>query len=236
MTVAVVANQQHHFPHNIIMNMMKTLFDNMESVLKVKFDFKRRLSSRERTTNVEKESPQTVSSSTATMSRRKMKTSNPAKYKEYLMRDTKRKTKYYHNIVKIRQTSSKLNREEARKKWAKQKQELRKRNKETSLTQSTKVKRFTDMTPNEKKEYMREKKKESRCKLSRQKKAILQTKQNNQRHKARTTARNNTDDDQNHGTADMTSSMSRATIYRKNSAVRSNIPKSPKAFLLSFRH
>ena len=33
----------------------------MESVLKVKFDFKRRLSSRERNTNVEKESPQTVS-------------------------------------------------------------------------------------------------------------------------------------------------------------------------------
>ena len=142
----------------------------MESVLKVKFDFKRRLSSRERNTNVEKESPQTVSSSAATKSRRKMKTSNPEKYKEYLMRDTKRKTKYYHNIVKIRQTSPKSNREEARKKWAKQKQELRKRNKEKSLKQSTKVKRFTDMTPNEKKEYMREKKKESRCKLSREKK------------------------------------------------------------------
>ena len=72
----------------------------MESVLKVKFDFKRRLSSRKRNTNVEKESPQTVSSSAATKSRRKMKTSNPEKYKEYLMRDTKRKTKYYHNIVK----------------------------------------------------------------------------------------------------------------------------------------
>ena len=72
----------------------------MESVLKVKFEFKRRLSSRERNTNVEKESPQTVSSSAATKSRRKMKTSNPEKYKEYLMRDTKRKSKYYHNIVK----------------------------------------------------------------------------------------------------------------------------------------
>ena len=150
------------------------------------------------------------------------------------MRDTKRKTKYYHNIVKIRQTSSKSNREEARKKWAKQKQVQRKRIKENSLTQSTKVKRFTDMTPNEKKEYMREKKKESRCKLSRQEKNILRTKQNNQRQKARTTARNNTDDDQNHGTADMTSPMSRANIYRKTSTVRSNIPKS--LLLLSFRH
>ena len=147
----------------------------MESVLKVKFDFnKRRLSSREKNTNVEKESPQTVSSSAATKSRRKMKTSNPEKYKEYLLRDTKMKTRYYHNIVKIRQTSSKSNREEARKKWAKQKQELRKRNKERSLKQSTKVKRFTDMTPNEKKEYMREKKKESRCKLSRQKQTFYE--------------------------------------------------------------
>ena len=62
--------------------------------------------------------------------------------------------------------------------------------------QSTKVKRFTHMTPNEKRENMREKKKESRCKLSRQKKDSLQTKQNNQRQKARTTAGNNTDDDQ----------------------------------------
>ena len=77
---------------------------------------------------------------------------------------------------------------------------------------------------------MREKKKESRCKLSRQKNAILRTKQNNQRQKARTTARNNTDDDQNHCTADITSPMSRATIYRKTSAVRSNIPKFPKSF------
>ena len=74
----------------------------MESVLKVKFDFKGRLSSRERNTNVEKESPQTVSSSDATKLRRKIKTSNPEKYKEYLMRDTKRKTEYYHNSVKIR--------------------------------------------------------------------------------------------------------------------------------------
>ena len=86
------------------------------------------------------------------------------------------------------------------------------------------------MPPNEKKEYMREKKKESRCKLSQQKKNILWTKQNNQRQKARTTARNNTDDNQNHDTAYMTSPMSRATIYRKTSTVRSNIPKSPKSF------
>ena len=101
-----------------------------------------------------KDSPQTVSSSTSTKSLRK--TSYHEKYKEYLMRDTKSKTEYYHNSAKIRQTLSKLNREEARKKWAKHKQELRKRNKENSLTQSTKVKRFIDMTPNEKKEYMRE--------------------------------------------------------------------------------
>ena len=87
-------------------------------------------------------SPHTVSSSAATKSRRKMKTSNPEKYKEDLMRETKRKTEYYHNSVNIRQTSSKSNREEARKKWAKQKEEQRKRNKEKSLTQSTKVKRF----------------------------------------------------------------------------------------------
>ena len=89
--MTVVANQRHHFSHNIIMNMIKRseqlysvepLFNNMESVLKVKFDFKRRLSLRERNTNVEKESPQTVSSSAATKSRRKMKTSNPEKYKE----------------------------------------------------------------------------------------------------------------------------------------------------------
>ena len=53
---------------------MEPLFDNMESEMKVKFDFKRRLSSRERNANVEKESPQTVSSSAATKSRHKMKT------------------------------------------------------------------------------------------------------------------------------------------------------------------
>ena len=40
---------------------VESLFDNMESVLKVKFDLKGRLFSRKRYTNVEKESPQTVS-------------------------------------------------------------------------------------------------------------------------------------------------------------------------------
>ena len=83
------------------------------------------------------------------------------------------------------------------------------------------------MTTNEKKENMREKNNESRCKLSRQKKTHFTY---NKRQKTRTTARNNTDDDQNHGATDMTSRMSRATIYRKNSAVISNIPKSPKSF------
>lgn len=102
--------------------------------------------------------PSNIPQSAAAKSRHKLKENNPDRYKIHLLIDAERKRIHYASTSN-RITANEL--KERRQKWAASKREQRKKNKKEHITAQSpnkNKKRYTDMTPQEKKEYMADKK------------------------------------------------------------------------------
>lgn len=174
--------------------------------------------------------------SAAAKSRKKLRDTNPKGCAEYLKKDAQRKQNKY--IPASRLPEDKL--VERRRKDAEAKRNKRKitnqGNKKPSGNKRQSGKRYKDLTDEEKKEYMKMKKRESRKQRSQQKKSSDQKKDREVRADARK-EESKRRSKQMQGTPmqardpSIKSPPSRSTIYRRSREAAKHMPKSPRTYV-----
>lgn len=205
--------------------------------LQVKFIWKRQLRPKRVVENPPKQSGD--GSSAASCSRKKMKESNPQKYKSYLRKDAERKRRDY--LIKAASQTEKQ-KEEQRQKWRDSKRNQRQHDQQKRGRPREKVK-VKDMNVEQRREYDRERRRYSRAKQSRQKQQATRERETKRRKLSRSDKVDDhvdvcmpsmpttpTQDRLDPAEQPSTCSSSLSTIYRKKNKAKSMLPKSPRSF------
>nr|XP_054757948.1 nucleolar protein 58-like [Lytechinus pictus] len=148
---------------------------------KVKFNWTWRLRSQENEKAERNDCEEAGGNSRNARYVRKMKATQPTRFKQHLEKDAARKRKAYLSI----QDKTEKHKKEQRQKWSSYKQVQRDKGEKRSQRNNVK-KRFKDLSPEEKKEYFKLKMKASRARVLKQKKTSMQ--QKDRRKKAATCA------------------------------------------------
>jgi hypothetical protein len=201
------------------------------SHLQVKFDWHKLRDRKvgDASTNISTASCGTTSSS---KSRQNIRIKDPETHQRYLKNDAKR------NRLNYCQTRARLTPEqlkERRRQWAKAKKHQRQKPEKLSHKKQPGDKKIKDMDEIEKKQYMAQKKRESRAKMTSQKKSSVQNRESKRQKLSRQDGMELTNTSLEVPTCmdispPLKSPPSRSTIQRRTAKAKRHLPKSPRAF------